>query len=120
MPHATTPHTESQQNKRPESTDLEPNQLEQTAGTGADANLYRNNEGAQTGTNRGRGKHPGPASRPNTEPFATAHEGQVTTRTPHASGQGITSHSVEEENARQQKVVKHRPDAKAGVNRDRK
>lgn len=119
MAHSTTPHTESQQNRKMDRTDLEPDQLEQTAGTGADAELYRNNEGAQTGTNRGPQNFPDNATNLNTEPAVAAYEGSVSTRTPGGAVQGITAHSSEEESRRQQKVVKDRPDAEAGVNHSR-
>ena len=35
------------------------------------------------------------------------------------AGQGITSHSAEEESARQENVVKDRPDARAGLSRSK-
>jgi hypothetical protein len=117
MAHATTPHTQTQQNRTPNQTDLDPDQLEQTAGTGAEADLYNRREGAQSGTNRGPQFIPASPKQPNTEQPAAAHEGSVTTRTPGGSRQGISSHSADEEKPGQQKVVKDRPDAQAGVNR---
>lgn len=119
MAHTTTPHTQTQQNVRPEQSDLEPDQLEQTAGTGDDADLYRNSDGAQVGSNRGARFVHRAAGHPNTEPAVAAHEGSVTTRTPGGEKQGITSRSAEEESARQKKVVNDRPDAQAGVNHNR-
>ena len=116
MPHSTTPHTQTQQNRKPDQNDLEPDQLEQTAGTGADAKLYRNNQGAQTGANRAPEKFPETASKPNTEPAVAAYEGSVSTRTPGGPAQEISNHSAAEESARQRKVVNERPDANAGVN----
>ncbi len=116
MANSTTPHTQSQQNRKIDRTDLEADQLEQSAGRGEDAALYENNEGAQTGTNRPARKFPDSAKNLNTEPAEAAHEGTVTTRTPGGSGQGITNRSADEESARQEKVVKDRPDAQAGVN----
>jgi hypothetical protein len=94
MAHATTPHTETQQNRKLDRTDLEPDQLEQTSGTGEDAELYRNNEGAQTGTDRAPEKFPDAASNLNTE-------------------------QADEENVGQERVVRNRPDAQAGVNHSR-
>lgn len=116
MTHSTTPHTESQQNRKFDRSDLEADQLEQSAGRGPDASLYSRNEGAETGTNRSPREFPDAARNPNVEPSQAAYEGSVTTRTPGGAGQGITSHSADEESARQQKVVKDRPDAQAGVN----
>jgi hypothetical protein len=118
MAQPTTPHTESQQNHRFDQSDTEPNPTRQTVEAGQDAALYVNSEGAQTGTNRGPQNFPDTASHLNTEPFATAQEGNLATRTPEGSGQGITNHSSSEESARQRKVVKDRPDAQAAVNRN--
>jgi hypothetical protein len=119
MAHPTTPHTQTQQNRRPEQTDLEPDQLDQTAGSGPDAELYNRREDAQSGTNRGRHVVPTSGGAPNTEQSAAAFEGSVTTRTPGGEKQGISSRSADEEAPGQQKVVKERPDAKAGVNHNR-
>lgn len=119
MAHATTPHTQTQQNRTPNQTDLEPDQLEQTAGTGPESGLYARREGAQSGTNRGPHTIPASPGQPNTEQPAAAHEGFVSTRTPGGNRQGISSHSAEEEKPRQQKVVGERPDAQAGVNHNR-
>jgi hypothetical protein len=119
MAHSTTPHTQTQQNREPEQTDLEPDQLKQEVGRGKDSDLYREREGAQTGTNRGPEFIPNLRGNPNSEPAAAALEGSTTTRTPGGKEQGITSHSAEEESRRQEKVVKDRPDADAGVNHNR-
>ena len=82
---------------------------------GHDEETYSRMEGAETGTNRSpRTLHTGGPEH-NTEPEQEAHEGSVTTRTPKKPAQGITSHSAEEESARQEKVVNDRPDAQAGV-----
>ncbi|MDF2435269.1 MAG: hypothetical protein JWP44_4900 [Mucilaginibacter sp.] len=116
MAHATTPHTQSQQNRQYDRTDLEPDQLEQTAGTGADASIYQNNAGAQTGTNRAPERFPDSAHHPNTEPQPVSYEGKLASRAPRANTQGISNHSSSEESSRQEKVVGERPDAQAGVN----
>jgi hypothetical protein len=73
-------------------------------------------EGAQAGRDRAWNKNPRPRVRRKTEPAAAAYEGSLSTRTPRSDGQGITPRSSEEENARQKRVVKDRPDAQAGVN----
>lgn len=86
MAHATTPHTQTQQNRTPNQTDLEPDQLEQTAGTGAEAELYNRREGAQSGSNRGPHSNPASPGQPKTEQPAGAFEGSVTTRTPGGRG----------------------------------
>jgi hypothetical protein len=118
MPHSTTPHTLSQQNRKLDRTDLEADQLEQTAGT--DAQTYENRDVAQTGTHRAPQHFPDTASNLNTEPARAAYEGSLETRTPVGRSQGITSRSSDEESARQQKVVKDRLDAQAGINQNRK
>ena len=82
MAHATTPHTQTQQNRTPNRSDLEPDQLEQTAGTGPEADLYNRREGAQSGTNRGPQRIPSSPHQPNKEQAAPAFEGSVKTRTP--------------------------------------
>jgi hypothetical protein len=73
-------------------------------------------EGAQAGGDRAWNKHPRPRVRRNTESATAAYEGSASTRTPRSDGQGITPRTSEEENARQKRVVKDRPDAQAGVN----
>src|SRR5581483_8652571 len=111
------PHTNTQQNRRPEETDMEtPGQAYETD-PGADQTLYENEEGAETGENRSPREIDTRVERRRTEPMQEAHEGPVTTRTPKRPSQGISSRSSEEESSRQEKVVKDRPDAQAGVNR---
>jgi hypothetical protein len=117
-----TPHTESEQNVRVSQTDLEPEDIEQDSGR-EDEGLYTKYDGAQTGEERGPQFWPGKDGHPNIEAATSAHEGDLRDR---ATGSqiateptvpGITSRP-EEERARQEKVVKERPDAQAGVNRD--
>lgn len=119
MARPTTPHTQTEQNQRPDRTDIEPDQLEQTSATGPDAQIYENREGAQTGTNRGPAIVPQATAHPNVEQPAAAQEGTTTTRAPKKVAQGISSHAASKESERQEKVVNERPDAKAGVNRNR-
>ena|SRR5438132_12046335 len=107
-----TPHTQTQQNVKPEQTDFEPEQnLPQT-----EEDIYTRMEGAETGTDRSPRRMATGAKRPNTEPESEAHEGVVTTRTPKRPSQGVTARSAQEESTRQEKVVNDRPDAQAGVN----
>lgn len=111
----TTPHPESQQNADPTSSDLEQNQLAQDAGTGEDAELYKNMDGAQTGGTRAFNANASQGPKHNTEGFSAAQYGTVNSRTPESDNQGITNHSASEESARQKKVVSERPDSLAGV-----
>ena len=108
------PHTQTEQNVVPEKTDLE------SVGDRpeADAKIYENMEGAETGTDRSPREVPRRSPSHNTEPESVAHEGSVTSRTPKRPAQGITDRP-EEESRRQQKVVNDRPDAEAGLNRSK-
>ena len=112
MTKQTTPHTQTQQNVNPQQTDLEPEQAGWESATGVGQNV----DGAQTGTDRSPRRTPGRETQHTSEPAPAAYEGSVDTRTPKRPVQGITSRSSAEESARQEKVVKERPDAQAGVN----
>lgn len=111
-----TPHTESQQNSNPAQSDLEPNLETADAGRGADAETYENRDGAQTGANRSFHANVSQGPKHIAEPATAAEYGTMSTRTPKSDSQGITNHSASEESARQEKVVRDRPDAQAGVN----
>ena len=115
MTKPTTPHTTTQQNVSPLQTDVDPlaNELEPSI---EDLNLYQNMDGAESGTNRTPKRIPDPSNKRNVEPQPVAYEGELTTRSPGGDGQGITSHSGNEERERQQRVVKDRSDAQAGLN----
>jgi hypothetical protein len=114
-----TPHTQTQQNANAGQSDLEPNQLAQDSGQNDDAALYANREGAQTGGTRAFNANESSESAggklPNTQQFTAAMTGQVDSRTPRSDQQGITNRSANEESSRQEKVVRDRPDAQAGV-----
>ena len=114
------PHTNTQQNVKPEQSDLEADEQEYETDSPEDQALYQQADGAETGTNRSPREIETRAAEHRTEPEKEAHEGSLTTRTPKRAGQGITSRSSEEESERQEKVVSIRPDAQAGVNRSRK
>jgi len=109
----TTPHTQTDQNINIEQDDLEP---DQSSWATDPRDIDQNVAGAETGGTRSPKRIPDPLNHHDVEPAPAAYEGSVFTRTPKGSGQGITSHSVSEESARQEKVVKDRPDAEAGVN----
>jgi hypothetical protein len=111
----TTPHTQTQQNVTPMQSDLDSSadNLELSI---EDLDLYENMDGAETGTNRTPKKIPDPPNQHKVEPQPVAYEGDITSRAPGGEGQGITSHSSDEERERQEKVVKDRPDAQAGLN----
>jgi len=115
-----TPHTNTQQNTKPEQSDLENNEQEYETDSPGDQALYQQAEGAETGMNRSPREVEVRAERHKTEPEKEAHEGRVSTRTPKRSSQGVTARTAEEESERQEKVVKDRPDAQAGVNRSKK
>src|SRR5256885_15741096 len=107
-----TPHTQTQQNARPEQSDVDPNEPE----VSADELTGQNFEGAETGQDRAFRKVQVRSSRRSVESPSAAFEGKVKTRTPKGNIQGITSHSATEESERQEKVVRDRQDAQAGVN----
>ncbi len=111
------PHTNSQQNTNFAQTDVNPDDIPQTVGTGEDAATYANRDGAQTGGTRSPKHTPGSANSHNTEPQTVAYEGAVTSRVSREAGaQGISNRSAESEAAGQEKVVSQREDSQAGVN----
>jgi hypothetical protein len=113
------PHTQSQQNEIVERPDLEPGEDARDSGTDEEADIYENMAGAETGGTRSpRRVSERPLNR--STAGSVAHEGAVTTRSPKGRKQGITSHASEEESSRQEKVVKKRADAQAGVNQTRR
>jgi hypothetical protein len=116
MGHQRSPHTQSEQNATETQMDLEPGTLEQELGTGEDAKMYENNEGAQTGGTRSPRHAPRASVKHKTEPAVKAFEGNTTSRTvKDPNKQGVTNRSSAMENEGQEKVVKDRPDAQAGL-----
>jgi len=111
------PHTQSEQNQSQTQMNLEPGELEQMLGTGEDARTYENSDGAQTGGTRSPRHAPKAGVKHNVEPATSAFEGATTSRTvKDPNKQGATNRSSAMENEGQEKVVKDRPDAQAGVN----
>ncbi len=112
-----TPRTQSQQNTHFAQTDVNPDDMEQTAGTGEDAKSYQNREGAQTGATRSPRHSPASGAPHNVEPEAVAYEGTLTSRMFDDAGkQGISNNSSAKEAVGQRKVVSERDDSQAGVN----
>src|SRR3954466_3962660 len=106
------PHTQSQQNTHFAQTDVNPDDMEQTVGTGDDAGTYENRDGAQTGGTRSPKHMPGSGSPHNTEPAAAAYEGGLTSRVfDDPNKQGISHNSSAKERDGQKKVVDEREDA---------
>jgi hypothetical protein len=115
MAKQTTPHTQTQQNADEIASELEP--LRDEAAENDDAGVYAHTEGAQTGGTRAFHANEGRINRPDVQQESAALTGGTNTRTPQSDdNQGITNHSASEESARQEKVVRERPDAQAGVN----
>lgn len=77
------PHTQSQQNTNFAQTDVNPDDMLQTVGTGEDGASYENRDGAQTGGTRSPRHTPGSSNPPKTQ---------------------------------QEKAVRGRKDAQAGIN----
>src|ERR1700710_2138310 len=113
MAKETTPHTQTRQNADEIASELEP--LRDEAGQNDDAGLYAHTEGAQTGGTRAFHASEGRINRPDVQQESAALTGGTNTRTPGSDNQGITNHSASEESARQENVVRERPDAQAGV-----
>jgi len=111
------PHTQSQQNTHFAQTDVSPDELEQTVGTGEDAASYENRDGAQSGGTRSPKHWPNSSAPHKVEPAAVAHEGTLTSRVfDDADKQGISNNSSKKEAEGQRKVVSERDDSQAGVN----
>lgn len=112
-----TPHTQTQQDTQFDQTDLNPDDMPQTVARGADAAIYDNRDGAQTGSERSPKHKPMGMNPHNTEQPAEAYVGSVKSRTSQdASRQGISNASAKSESAGQEKVVSQREDAQAGLN----
>lgn len=112
-----TPHTQTQQDTQYDQTDLNPDDMPQTVATGADAAIYDNRDGAETGSERSPRHMPLGANPPNTLQQPVAHEGTLKSRvSDDATRQGISNRSAQSELPGQQKVVGSREDAQAGVN----
>jgi hypothetical protein len=121
MANQRSPHTQSEQNAPQTQMDLEPGTLEQELGTGEDAKTYENNEGAQMGGTRSPRHAPRGAVKHKTVSPVQAFEGKTTSRTvKDPNKQGITNRSSAMENEGQEKVVKDREDAQAGLNHSSK
>src|SRR4051812_20038396 len=117
MAKSTSPHTQSQQNTNFAQTDVNPDDMPQTVGTGDDAATYENRDGAQTGGKRSMKNSPGSGSPHNTEQPPVAYEGGLTSRVfDDDTKQGVTTNSSAKEAEGQRKVVGEREDSQAGVN----
>jgi hypothetical protein len=110
------PHTNTQQDTKPEQSDLDAG--EEVYEADGDEKLYSRADGAETGMNRSPRELQARTERHRTEPEVEAHEGSTSTRVPKRPAQGITSRESDEAE-RQKKVIERRPDAQAGVNHSR-
>jgi hypothetical protein len=112
------PHTETQQDTHFAQTDVNPDELAQSARSGEE---YENREGAQTGGKRSPSTMPGSAHPHNTEDQSMAYEGSLASRTSDDDNkQGVTTNASSKEAEGQRKVVSEREDAQAGVNHSNK
>jgi hypothetical protein len=112
------PNTETQQDTHFAQTDVNPDELAQSAGGGEE---YENREGAQTGGKRSPRTMPGSAHPHNTEDQSVAYEGSLASRTSDDDNkQGVTTNASSKEAEGQRKVVSEREDAQAGVNHSNK
>ena len=111
------PHTQSQQNTNFAQTDVNPDEMPQTVGTGDDAATYENRDGAQMGGTRSPRHSPNSSAPHKTQPAAAAYEGTLTSRVfDDPAKQGISNNSSAKEAEGQRKVVGQREDSQAGVN----
>src|SRR3954451_25171111 len=94
------PHTNTQQNTRPEQSNLEDNEQQYETDSPRDQARYQQTDGAETGMTRSPREVETRSERHKTEPEKEAHEGRVSTRTPKRSSQGVTARSAEEESVR--------------------
>jgi hypothetical protein len=115
MTNQKTPHTQSQANVKPEQTDFEPEQA--LTSPREQGELDHPREGARTVGDRSFRKVQTRSARRKTEPAAARRPGSIATRAPRGNKPGISSRPSDEESARQEKVVRSRPDAQAGLHR---
>ncbi len=101
----TTPHTNTEANVNSADMDLEPNMNPEDTGRGADAALYENVDGAQTGGNRSFHANDTPDNQPNSLDEGTGMTESNTPALPTGDGQGITNSPAAKERATQEKVL---------------
>ena len=101
----TTPHTETEQDVNSAQTDLEPNLAPQDMGRGADAKIYENADGAQTGGNRSFHSTDGRDNQPKSLDEGTGMTESRHSQVPTDGGQGITSSAPAKERDTQEKVL---------------
>ena len=101
----TTPHTETEQDVNSAEMDLEPNMAPQDTGRGADAALYENADGAQTGGNRSFHSTDGRDNQPKSLDEGTGMTPSRHSQVPTEGGAGITSSAPDKERETQEKVL---------------
>ena len=101
----TTPHTNTQQNVNSAAMDLEPNMNPQDPGRGADAKLYENADGAQTGGDRSFHANAERDHLPKSIDEGTGLTASRHEQLPTEGGQGVTNSAPGKERATQEKVL---------------
>ena len=99
----TTPHTNTQQNVDSAAMDLEPGVNRQDLGRGEDAELYENNDGAQTGGPRAFHSNDNRDTSLNVEGDTGVESGN--SKLPTGGGEGISNAGPDAERKEQEKVV---------------
>lgn len=99
----TTPHTNTQQNVDSAAMDLEPGMSRQDLGQGSDAELYENNDGAQTGGTRAFHANADRDHSAKAEGDTGVDSGNG--KLPTGSGEGISNAGAGAERAEQEKVA---------------
>ncbi len=101
----TTPHTETEQDVNSAEMDLEPNMAPQDMGRGADAKIYENADGAQTGGNRSFYSTDGRDNQPKSIDEGTGLTESRHAQIPTGDSQGITNSRGSKERETQEKVL---------------
>lgn len=101
----TTPHTQSEENVNSAEMDLEPNMAPQDMGRGADAKIYENADGAQTGGNRSFHTTDGRDNQPKSLDEGTGLIPPKGPTLPQGDEQGVTNSLGSKERATQEKVL---------------
>ena len=100
-----TPHTETEQDVNSAQTDLEPNMAPQDMGRGADAAIYDNADGAQTGSNRSFHSTDGRDNQPKSIDEGTGMTPSRHNQVPVGDAPGITNSGGIKERETQEKVL---------------
>lgn len=103
-----TPHTESQQNKDQNETEMDPNQIAARIEKDGAEGIYANMDGAQTGMNRSEHVTDVKGQKHKVEPGASASTGFTSAELKDGDAPGVSNHSISTERPGQEKVIRER------------